>query len=258
MFELPDFLQSLFTKNEEIVRITAETLTKLNNLALNAKAESGLEVSSRFETGKPYVKIVAVAKEINARFIILGRSGTESTKRLGSNTIHVVGDAPCPVITVKNATQKIEFKNIILPLDLTKKTAEQIAMAITLGKHFDSTIHLVSVLTGGIFLYRSRIYSKMQRVERELAKQGVITKLKLFQKSATPVYTTIMKYAMEQNGDLIMLLARQESSINQHYVGATAQHIINESTIPVLSLIPADTQFDDSPIEPFWNPLDVF
>ncbi|SDB98326.1 universal stress protein [Williamwhitmania taraxaci] len=258
VFELPDFLESLFTKNEDLVRITAETVLKLNDLVTRAKQESDLEVTSRFETGKAYIRIVEVAKEINARLIIMGRSGTDATKRLGSNTIHVVGNAPCPVITVKDFNHKIDFKNIILPLDLSKKTAEQTAMAVALGKHFGSTIHIVSVLTGGIFLYRSRIYTKMLRVERELAKQNVITKLKLYPKSAIPAYELIMKYSEEENADLIMLLARQESSVNEHYVGATAQHIINESIIPVLSLIPAERHSGESPFESVWNPLGVY
>ena len=173
VFELPDFLQSLFTKNEEIVRITAETLTKLNDLVVRAKDESGLEVSSRFETGKAYVKIVEVAKEINARMIIMGRSSTIAKKRLGSNTFHIVAKAPCPVITVKHCNEKFTFKNIVMPLDLTKKTAEQTAMAIALGRHFNSTIHMVSVLSGNVFLQRSRIYSKMVRLIKRLPNKAL-------------------------------------------------------------------------------------
>jgi len=258
VIELPDFLRSLFTKNEDLVRLTAEIVTKLNDLANQARAESGLAVTTRIETGKAYIKIVEVAKETDARLIIMGRSESETHKRLGSNTIHVVGIAACPVITVKNSHHNIGFKNIIMPLDLTKKTAEQTAMAYALGKYFGSTIHIVSVLSGGIFLHRSRIYSKMLRVERELTKQGIPTNLKLYPKSSTPVYTIILNYAMEQNADLIMLLARQEVSINEHYIGAVAHHIITESEIPVLSLIPAEKRGGESPIKTFWNPFDVF
>lgn len=258
VFELPYFLRALFTKNGDLVEFTAEVITKLKNLASQAKDESGLEVSSRFETGKAYVKIVEVAKEIHARLIIMGHSADEGAKRLGSNTIQVVGSAPCPVITVKNSNQSIEFKNIVMPLDLTKKTAEQTAMAIALGRYFESTIHIVSVLTGGIFLHRSRIYGKMLKVERELKKQGLTTKIKLFPKSAIPAHSVIMNYSKEESADLIMIFARQELSVNERYIGTFAQHIINDSPIPVLSLIPAEKHGGESPISSIWDPLGLF
>lgn len=259
VFELPDFLQSLFTKNEEIVRITAETLTKLNDLVVKARTESGLEVSSRLETGKAYIKIVEVANEINARMIIMGRSGTIAKKRLGSNTFHIVAKAPCPVITVKHYNEKFTFKNIVMPLDLTKKTAEQTAMAIALGRYFNSTIHMVSVLSGNVFLQRSRIYSKMVKVDKEITKQGVATTSKILPKSSVPEFTQIMNYATDLNADLIMMLVRQDETVSQYYIGKVAQHIINESKIPVLSMIPASQQSkEDSPIDTVWDPLNLF
>lgn len=258
VFELPDLLHSLFVKHEELVKVTAETVTKLNNLVAQATEESGLMVTSRFETGKAYVKIVEIAKEVGARLIIMGKSSTELRHKMGSNTIHVVGGAPCPVITLKNSEHRFDFKNVVMPLDLTKPTAEQTAMAIALGRYFNSTIHIVSVLTGGIFLHRSRIYGKMVRVEKELVKQGITTKLKLYPKTSVPAYKQILKYSNDHDIDLIMLLARQDTSPNDQYLGAVAQHIINEADIPVLSLIPADNLESESALDTFWNPFDLF
>jgi len=258
VFELPDFLHSFFVKNEDLVMLTAETVTKLANLATKAAEEFGLKVSTRFETGKAYVKIVEIAKEVGARLIIMGTSNTKQRYKMGSNTIHVVASAPCPVITLKSSEHRIDFKHVVMPLDLTKPTAEQTAMAVALGRYFNSTIHIVSVLTGGIFLHRSRIYSKMLRVEKELTKQGIATKLKLYPKTSTPAYKHILKYAADHNIDLIMLLARQDSSPSDQYLGAVAQHVINEANIPVLSLIPAGTTENESALEAFWNPFDLF
>jgi len=258
VFELPDFLHSLFIKNEELVMVTAETVTKLTNLANKAAEETGLTVTSRFETGKAYIKIVEIAKEIGARLIIMGKSSNDHRKYMGSNTIHVVSSAPCPVITLKSAEHRIDFKDVVIPLDLTKPTAEQTAMAIALGKYFKSNIHIVSVLTGGIFLHRSRIYGKMLRVERELVKQGISTRLKLYPKTSIPAYKTILKYSEAHNVDLIMLLARQDLTPTDQYLGAVAQHIINEAKMPVLSLIPADNTGNESALDTFWNPFDLY
>jgi len=257
VFELPDILRSFFTKNGELVGFTAEVMTKLKDLVIRAKEESGLEVTSRFETGKAYIKIVEIAKELNARLIVMGRGG-DNTLRLGSNTTNLVGNAPCPVVTVKNSNNKIEFKNIVMPLDLTKKTAEQTAMAIALGRYFSCTIHIVSVLTGGIFLHRSRIYGKMLRVEKELNKQDVSTTVKLYPKTSESAHSVIMKYAKEVSADLILIFARDEVSINEHYIGTFAQHIINESDIPVLSLLPAEKHYGESPLDSIWDPLGLF
>jgi nucleotide-binding universal stress UspA family protein len=64
--------------------------------------ESNIHVDRHFEEGDPAVKILEVAKEIQADLIIMGTHGRSALGRLlmGSVAAEIVRKAPCPVLTV--------------------------------------------------------------------------------------------------------------------------------------------------------------
>jgi nucleotide-binding universal stress UspA family protein len=257
VIESNDFFSGFFAPN--IDKVKNEVEERLVKLVEELKTESGLEFSYAIETGKAYERIVFKAEEIKARFIVMGKNGSnQGIKRfLGSNTIHVISESNCPVISVKGK-HSIGYKNIVLPLDLTKRTREKVASAISFSRFFGSHVHVVSVLTGGIIIQKSRIYKRMKKVQRELEQNGVGCTLKLYKKSKTPDYGQVISYCNEINADLVMIMTHQEGKVSDYYIGSFAHHIINESEIPVLSIIPSRSSEDDeSIIEAMVDPFDL-
>lgn len=258
VIESNDLFSGFFAPSIEKVKTEVEA--RLQQLIIHVSEESGLTFSYYIEEGKTYEKIVLKAKGINARFIVMGKNGTNKgiKKYLGSNSTHVISESSCPVISVKGE-HTIGYKTIVLPLDLTKETREKVASAIAFSRYFGSHIHVVSVLTGGILMQKSRIYRKMKRVQTELVSNGVKCSLKLFPKAKEDDWEQVLNYSNEIHADLIMLMTHREGRISDYYIGAFANHIINESEIPVLTIIPSrPIDKEETVVEAIVDPFNIF
>jgi nucleotide-binding universal stress UspA family protein len=217
-----------------------EIAGRLQKVAEDASAKSGVAVDFRIETGRIYEQILKIAKENRARFIVMGRTSKELDRgRFGSNAMHVAEAAPCPVITIPAVNFDASFKNIVLPIDLTKQTREEVFNAISFGLFFDATIHLVSVIMGGVSAQKSRIYKKMLGMKKMIEENGVRCTDKLFKKSHLAIHEVVLNYARDIHADNLMLMTHQEISSSDKYIGAVAHQIIREAPMPVISLTSA-------------------
>ncbi len=260
IIESTDLISAMFRKNEQDRIIRDEVKKKLEVLAAATSEKFGLPVSIRIEKGKVYEQILMVAEEVNARFIIMGKNDVDEgfKKFIGSNTTHVISRARCPVITIKGKEHNLGVKNIVLPLDLTKKTREKVFNAISFGLHYNSAIWMVSVLTGGISMMRSRIYAKMKRAKSMIEENGVPCNIKLFKKTDIPDYELVIKYALDIDADLIMIMTHQESNWRDHYIGTFAHEIINRSDIPVMTMTPSIPVKGRKVVKTFVDPFGIF
>ena len=230
-----------------------EIAVRLQEVADNASSESGVPVQYRIETGKIYERILGIAKENKARFIVMGRTSKESSRgRFGSNAMKIVQKASCPVITIPKVNCAATFKNIVLPIDLTKQTREEVFNAISFGLFFNATIHLVSVIMGGISARQSRIYKKMRGMKKMIEENGVKCTEKLFKRSHVPIHEVLLEYAKDIHADALMVMTHQEISSFDKYIGAVAHQIISESSIAVISLTSAASAHKQSDKALYW------
>ncbi len=257
VIESNDFFSGFFAPSLD--KVKAEVEERLQNICKEMNEVGDITFRYAIENGKVYERIVIKAEEINARFIVMGKNGSNQgfKKFLGSNTIHVISESKSPVISVKGRGS-IGYKKIILPLDLSKRTREKVGNAISFSKHFGSEVHVVSVLSGGVFFQKSRIFKKMKKVQKELEINDVTCVLKLYNKNKQPDWERVIEYSKEIDADLIMVMTHQEGRARDYYIGSFSHHIINESEIPVLSIIPSrETDEDETVIEALVDPFDM-
>jgi len=240
------------TKKKITDVMQTEIATRIKDVAEKATIESGVKVDFRIETGKVYEPIMRIAKENKARFIVMGRTSKESKGGFGSVAKHVVEQAPCPVISLSCVDNLSEFKNVVLPIDLTKQTREEVFNAISFGLFFDATIHLVSIVMGGIPEKKSRIFKKMQGMKKTIEENGVRCTEKLYKKSHFATHEMILSYANEINADALMIMTHQEISTSDTYIGAVANQIIKGAPIPVISLTSAAALHKQSEKTFYW------
>ena len=168
----------------------------------------------------------------------MGKHNVDIAKKdLGSTITRVVRNSEVPVITMDcEAKCSYSFKNIILPLDLTKSTAVQTFNAIVFASYYDATIHIVSVLRGTTHVRGSRIYKRMKKVAGIIKENNIPYTTQIFKKTEKPIFQIVLDYAKEKEADLIMLMTHQEETYSGQYIGAVATKIIHEAKIPVLTL----------------------
>lgn len=233
-----DFFSQLFRSEKDNRRIQREVRAKLKVLATNTKKETGVRVITIVEEGNPVDVIHEQADILKAQYIIMGKNKETKTDLniFGTSILQVISESPCPVITVSNnPILDCGFRNIVLPIDLTKQTLEKVSKAIAWAKYYQANIHLVGVLSGGISTKQSRLNLKMEKAKYIVEREGVNCTAQLYEKSEEPVHRTILNHAQKVNGDLLMIMTHQELGVLDSYIGAIAQKMIKESEMPVVS-----------------------
>jgi nucleotide-binding universal stress UspA family protein len=260
-----DFIHELLHKKEELEDVMLEAQTKIDELAKKVREKTGIEVQTIVKRGKIYEKIIETSNEINARYIIMGKRVPESNEErfLGSIITQVIKRAKVPVITMKGTTECcLDYNSILLPLDLTKSTKEQVFNAISFALHFNARIHIVSILMGGIKIWKSRIYIKMKRVARMIKENGIDCSMEIYKRTDESMSQLILKHAAYVKADMIIIMTHQEAVTNDNYIGAVATTIVSESDIPVLTLTSAAAKADKPSsfemVKPVWDPLGIF
>ncbi|NVO03174.1 MAG: universal stress protein [Bacteroidetes bacterium] len=241
------FFLNLFTpsqsdsikKNYEI-----ECKKRLEEIAEDASKKSGIIIKTLVVYGRVFERIVEIAEEIFAKFIVIGFSSDIQSPRkkyaIGVNTMRVIKQAKCPVFSIKGNKFHDGCRNIILPLDLTKQTKLKVNKAVELAKYYSATIKVVSALLTNDVEIVNHLKTQIQIVKNQIEEMSITctTEIVMGVKGRDTLASIILNYAKEVEGDLIMIMTQQELDWLDLFLGSTAQSIITNSEIPVMTIIP--------------------
>jgi nucleotide-binding universal stress UspA family protein len=248
-----DYFSELLRSAEDVEKISNFAKDKLKELADKFEKEKSIPCQTHVAHGKVHEETVKKAGEINAAFIVIGdnQEGENGNQTPGSNLTQIISRALCPVLISKYPVRPI-FNKIIVPLDLSTESSRQIRNAISISKKYNASLHLVSALIAGIKHKKSRIYKKMDDIQKTLIENKIECTVKLYPKSEIAPYKIVLAHAEEIQADSILVMTHQEKR-GGNYIGAFAQNLIIESKIPVLSITAtaADSETLQSLLDPF-------
>ena len=158
---------------------------------------------------------------------------------MGSNAYKVATQSSCPVLTVQKSAERKGFKNIALPVDDSHASRQKVKQAAELAKRYGSVVHVVALMPDNESSTKHKFEVLLKQVNEYLEKNDIPRKNKTlvgdnFAKLA-------MKYANENNCDLITIMSEQDESITGYIMGPAAQQVVNHSQIPVLFIKPEET-----------------
>jgi len=238
---------SIFSSTQSDIikaKYSEECFQKLDEIAKSAAEKSKISVYPKVDFGKPYERIVELAKEYHARFIVMGTNSqlpTNHKKRfISSNTLRVIREASCPVLTVNGKDFFPGCRYIVLPLDLSKQTKHKVAKAVELAKLYGATIKVVSAILTTDSKIIEQLKVQIAEVKKYINENNVICITEVVNgiKGKDTLASLIIRYAIEADGDLIMIMTQQEVDWVKFFIGSTAQEILNNSKIPVISIRP--------------------
>jgi len=190
-----------------------------------------------FRKGRIYQEITKAAHDIDAEMIFAGTHGVSGYEQywIGSNAYRIMTQAPCPVVTIRNDFQfNPTLNKILIPLDSSLETKQKLPFACNLAKSFGATIHLLELYNTPIKVIRRRISQFGQEAKKCLVKKEVDFRLEKIE--AKNVAASILDYSNSNDIDLIMMMTDQGTTTANKYLGPYAQQLINNSSVPVLSL----------------------
>jgi nucleotide-binding universal stress UspA family protein len=236
-----DPLKKLFSsKSKSDKTFEKQVKEKLEALAAETTPKAGVKVSGFVSRGKIYEEIVKIAEMVNAQFIIMGTDGNTGIKKkfIGSNTLRVIKDAPCPVITIKGKNHRKGCRNIVLPLDLSKETKEKVSKAIEFAKYFNSDIRIVTIMNVSDDFLVKKLNRTLKQVKEYITEKGVNCTAESIKGSS--IADEVIKYCEKVDADLLMIMTQQELEWTDLFISSQAQQIINHSDIPVISIRPTE------------------
>lgn len=211
---------------------------KFDRLVEEIEGDKVPKIHYRIESGKVLPQILATEKEVSPSFIFLGTD--ISANEITSITLRLIDNVRCPMVIIRNVSNRIGCDNIVLPLDLTKETKQKIDLTIKLARIYGSMVHIVSVTS----LVKEDELLVLENQIKQV--QAIFTKLKI--KSTTKLLKTkndveimanaINDYADDIKSDLIIIMTRQEKKLQKFFVGSMATKLIKKASAPILCVSP--------------------
>ncbi len=211
----------------------------------------GLENDRRILKGNVSEKISEVADSVSAKFIIMGLNSSPigMKKATGQNTLKVIREAKCPVITVKENMEQDECKNIVLPLDLTKESREKVGPAIEYAKYYKAPIRIISVFSGNELQLENRLLAYTHQAKKFIKENGVACSNKTVEGDDRA--QIVIDYTNKIKADLIIITTQFASTLKEFLKGTVSQQIVKLSNVPVMSLPPIQRKDTTSYSLPF-------
>jgi nucleotide-binding universal stress UspA family protein len=234
-------LWGLFSKNEQD-DLEHKLKEKLSIYARQIEEQSGCKVTPIVARGKLIDIILETSDKLNVKFLIIGSSGVQDSKLriIGSNSLRIIRESRCPVITIKGKWHRNGCRNIVLPLDLTKETREKVTNAIYFAQFFQSCIHTVTMNTSTDTYIMNRLKKQLEQVSEFIRSQGIECTQNFINTASgnTNMCTSLLDFSTKVEADLLIIMTQQETEVIKYFVGSLAKEIIHNSEIPVMSIVP--------------------
>ncbi|MAZ00937.1 MAG: hypothetical protein CMP58_01935 [Flavobacteriales bacterium] len=249
-------IYKLLNKDEDFRQTVELRLkSKLESLIKPYEKKLGSKIELLVGKGKVYKKIIETANLLNIDMIVMGTDGADTNIRkkiMGSNASRVVSGAGIPVMTIKGKKHRKGCRKILLPLDFSKETKEKVNFAINFAQIFNSEIIVFSAVFAKDEFINNKLIRNFEQVKSLITSSGIKCsgEFNQFDKNSK-LSTSVLNFAGKVNPDLIIIMTQSENHFLSHFIGSTAQSIINSSDNPVLSITPAkrkDTTMYDLPL----------
>lgn len=216
---------------------------KISVAAKSIESANNIKVSTIVKVGNIFDDIGGVAKEINAKLIIMGTHGVKGFQHItGSYALKVITNSDIPFVVVQERNIKDGYKNIVLPMDMTKDSKQKISLTISMAKFFNSKV-LIFAANESDEWFRNAIKRNTAFAKAELQMHRVECEVVIAEEKGNFV-KQFLKFASTNNADLITIMTENGSGITDAIVGNDEVDIItNAAQIPVMCMNPVETGF---------------
>ena len=179
-------------------------------------------------------RIIELSKEADAVMIIMGTTGSHNMldRWLGSISSEVAQQANCPVLLVPKESRFTNFENILYASNFESADEDVIDQIIEFANLFRSSVHFIHVNEKD----RKEDFSKTEdRIFNQLFEDGdPAFTFNLASVESTSVMKGLEQYAAENAVDLIVLVNRQRSFIDNLLNESLTKKLALYSKVPIL------------------------
>jgi nucleotide-binding universal stress UspA family protein len=184
--------------------------------------------------GNVFREITTVITDKKPDLVVMGSSGTSGWEEfwIGSTTEKIVRHSPCPVITIKGATDPSQLKKVVFASSFDELDVDLAARIKNMQQVFDAQFYFVSINTPGNFITSREAQHRLDKF---------IHRFK-FEQVHTEIYNSlsedagILEFADDIGADLIAMATHGRTGMLHLLTGSIAEDVVNHSKRPVWTL----------------------
>ena len=209
--------------------------------------QDDLDLLVLMKSGEVKDEIFRTIADQHADVVVMGTHGRGLFGRwlIGSVTEAMLRKVSIPILTVCRSMQPLSFNRILFATDLSESSKRKFGFVLDLARTLRSDVTLVHVLEpvsvtygGEMAEYVNRHNAKeagaeLDRLIPELTPEDIRIDAAVVDGSAAE---EILKAAELNGADLIMITVQPKGIVERALLGTTAERVIREADIPVLSI----------------------
>ncbi len=223
---------------------------RLLSILLGPEDQDDLNLQIRIRRGKITNEIRASILDEHASLVIMGTHSRGFARRLliGSVTRDLLRKLPVPAISISNDNHSIKFSRILFATDLSDASREAFNFALDISRQLASELivfHSIEpvplqygVLVPGIDTDEGKkqlieeARAKLASIEREGIRAGIKISTELADGPASETLLAAIDSLVVQ---LVIMPVQDRGVVERAILGATAERVIQEAKVPVLS-----------------------
>jgi nucleotide-binding universal stress UspA family protein len=200
--------------------------------------EYGKKPLSMVVAGSIFHAIGEKAKELKAEMIVMGTHGMKGAQKLfGSKALKVVVSSRIPFLVVQDKPVKEGIDKILMPIDFRSEHKEKANWIHYLASNFNARFIILRRKTNDRGFKRKTL-SNLKYIETYLKGNDVDYEI-LTSRGKKSFKKEILEFAVEQEADLILVMATRNIKWVDYMLGAPEQYILaNPENLPVMCLNP--------------------
>jgi len=248
--------EAVFALEEQQSRMTAYAQKEMTRLM----GQQELDWEPLITVGNPANEIARLAADKQVDLAIAASHGRSGLKRLilGSVTERLMRTLPCPLWVVRSpergfvtpATQAVQLKKILVGCDFSPDSSLAFEYGLSLAQEFQADLHLAHVVEPPLYddlikpsETREPFRQRLQKTVQEKLTAMVPEEARTWCNPVTALlagqpHEELIKYAVVNDLDLIVLGVRGHSLVETLFVGSTTDRVLRKAPCPVLSVQP--------------------
>ena len=252
VFDLGDAYDALLERELEFnEQLRKESETKLNAAVPSTPFQDVTYVRAQLRSYDVAEGIVRYAKDHDVDLIVLGKRPRRRSglPLIGGTVEHVLRHTECPVLTVSaTETSRIdrEVKKILVPVDFSSFSTDQLTNARELAGAYGASIDLLHVIDESSLAVvyglesafnfddlRNRARAASEKLIDE--SEGPNVNIEIFVTVGHPAKDAV-EFAEEHKSDLVVISTHGRSGIRRFFMGSVAEKVMRLSEPMVLTL----------------------
>lgn len=246
--------EAVFALEEQQSRMTAYAHKEMTRLM----GKESLDWEPLITVGNPANEIARLAADKQIDLAIAASHGRSGLKRLilGSVTERLMRTLPCPLWVVRSpergfvspATEAVQLKKILVGCDFSPDSSLAFEYGLSLAQEFQADLHLAHVVEPPLYddlikpsesreSFRQRLRTTVQEKLNSMIPEEARTWCNpVTALLAGQPHEELIKYALVNDMDLVVLGVRGHSLMESLLVGSTTGRVMRGAPCPVLSV----------------------